>query len=79
MSPYTDMPLTASAAFDNTSDIPVTLHSRWTEKNLDGDTVEKRIIRTPDGSYDPTTVPPEWFRWLQKTRAEPPTIEEIEK
>eukprot|EP00884_Botryococcus_braunii_P002571 jgi/Botrbrau1/12314/Bobra.0205s0012.1 len=51
---------------------------RWTEKNLDGDIVEKRTIRTPDRSYDPTTVPPEWFRWLQKTRAEPPTQEEIE-
>ncbi len=29
--------------------------------------------------YDPTLVAPEWFRWLHKTRHDPPTPDELQQ
>jgi hypothetical protein len=55
---------------------------RWLEKPPHGeDYVERRRVNVPGGDflYDPKTIPPEWRAWLSKTRAEPPTPEEMEK
>lgn len=51
--------------------------SRWPEKDLHGELVEKRAIETPDARYDPNLVPPEWLQWLKQTRRAPPSPEEI--
>ncbi|BDA49785.1 probable NADH dehydrogenase [ubiquinone] 1 alpha subcomplex assembly factor at N-terminal half [Coccomyxa sp. Obi] len=52
---------------------------RWPDTNLHGEPVEKRIIKTPDGRYDPNLVPPEWAQWLKQTRGPPPSPEEIQQ
>ncbi|CAL8464343.1 g3878 [Coccomyxa elongata] len=52
---------------------------RWPDTNLHGEPVEKRIIQTPDGRYDPNLVPPEWAQWLKQTRGPPPSPEEIQQ
>lgn len=33
----------------------------------------------PGGEYEPENVPPEWNQWLRKTRAEPPSPEDVAK
>ncbi len=52
---------------------------RWPDTSLHGEPVEKRIIQTPDGRYDPNLVPPEWAQWLKQTRGPPPSPEEIQQ
>ncbi|EIE18692.1 hypothetical protein COCSUDRAFT_68160 [Coccomyxa subellipsoidea C-169] len=58
-------------------DIHGNKYYRWPDTNLHGEPIEKRIIKTPDGRYDPILVPPEWVQWLKQTRGEPPSPEEI--
>ena len=36
-------------------------------------------MRTVDGDYDPQKLPPEWAHWLRKTRATPPTTQEVSR
>lgn len=53
---------------------------RWRDKNSYGEDVEKRMVSFPAGvKYDPRLVATEWFRWLQKTRHDPPTPEELQQ
>ena len=53
---------------------------RWMDKNSYGEDVEKRMVSFPAGvKYDPRLVATEWFRWLQKTRHDPPTPEELQQ
>lgn len=53
---------------------------RW-EGVLDGRVVERRQVKVAGGDhlYDPRNLPTEWRMWLQKTRKEPPTPEELAK
>jgi NADH:ubiquinone oxidoreductase subunit len=53
------------------------LTPRWMDKNVYGEWVERRTLKTPDGLYDPQHVPPEWSQWLKNTRGDPPSQEEI--
>ena len=51
---------------------------RWQDKNAYGEPVEKRMVAFPARvKYDPNLVAPEWFRWLHKTRHDPPTPDEL--
>ncbi|KAK9812414.1 hypothetical protein WJX73_009010 [Symbiochloris irregularis] len=52
---------------------------RKDEKDFDGILRERRFVRTPDRSYDPNSVPPEWIQWLNKRRSEAPAAEEVAK
>lgn len=45
---------------------------RRLEKSLDGDLIERRLVKYA-GDWDPAAVPPEWLQWLRRVRAEPPT------
>ncbi len=53
------------------------LGCRWKEKNVYGDMVERRTLKTPDGRFDPLLVPPEWSQWLKNTRREAPSPDEV--
>jgi hypothetical protein len=48
---------------------------------LDNRVVERRQVKVAGGDhlYDPRNLPTEWRMWLQKTRKEPPTPEELAK
>ena len=56
---------------------------RWRERDPSDPTatVEKRRVRVPGGDilYDPRTLRPEWRQWLTRTRAEPPSEEELDR
>ncbi|KAK9904855.1 hypothetical protein WJX75_003869 [Coccomyxa subellipsoidea] len=58
-------------------DIHGNKYYRWPDTSVHGEPIEKRIVKTPDGRYDPRLVPPEWIQWLKQTRGEPPSPEEI--
>lgn len=53
---------------------------RWTE-TIRGEVVERRRVLVPGAShlYDSRNLPGPWRMWLSKTRAEPPTEQEIEE
>jgi NADH:ubiquinone oxidoreductase subunit len=46
------------------------------EKGLNGEMIEKRLVKYPSGGafqYDPTKIPPEWHQWLSSSREEVPS------
>lgn len=51
---------------------------RLLEKSLDGDLIERRMVKYA-GDWDPAQVPPEWLQWLRKVRKEAPTDLDMQK
>ena len=51
---------------------------RLLEKNIDGDVIERRMVKYA-GDWDPALVPPEWLQWLRKVRHEAPNDVELQK
>lgn len=51
---------------------------RKLERSTEGEDVERRFVKYA-GDPDPTTLPAEWHQYLHKSRAEPPTEEDIKR
>ena len=52
---------------------------RKLEENVLAEPIERRWVQTPDGLYNPETVPPEWYQWLRKRRNEAPSMQEVQQ
>ena len=51
---------------------------RMLDKNLEGEVIERRMVKFKSGSYyNPADTPPEWMQWKHKTRDESPSEDEI--
>jgi NADH:ubiquinone oxidoreductase subunit len=51
---------------------------RLLDKTVEGDVIERRMVKYYKGNWEPADVPAEWIQWLRKVRQDPPTATEMQ-